>query len=123
MLALFARLCPSGGRYLDYILYALRSFPATWRPCATAPRGSGRRRSSSVPAATGWWHSGSPMAGIIHLVRGMCVFVPRNMTLPSDRHARIVFLDEDVPGGASAAMLQEVLEKQGGEEVSSPVEK
>ncbi len=27
---------------------------------------------------------------------------------------RIVFLDEDVPGGASAYMLQEVLEKQGG---------
>ena len=27
---------------------------------------------------------------------------------------RIVFLDEDVPGGASAFMLQEVIEKQGG---------
>jgi pyruvate/2-oxoglutarate/acetoin dehydrogenase E1 component len=27
---------------------------------------------------------------------------------------RIVFLDEDVPGGASAYMMQEVLEKQGG---------
>ncbi|MDG1298019.1 MAG: transketolase C-terminal domain-containing protein, partial [Saprospiraceae bacterium] len=27
---------------------------------------------------------------------------------------RIVFLDEDVPGGATAFMLQEVLEKQGG---------
>ena len=27
---------------------------------------------------------------------------------------RIVFLDEDVPGGATAFMMQEVLEKQGG---------
>jgi len=44
--------------------------------------------------------------------------------LPFDIHARIVeslkktsrvlFLDEDVPGGASAYMLQEVIEKQGG---------
>ncbi|MEM6260874.1 MAG: thiamine pyrophosphate-dependent enzyme [Bacteroidota bacterium] len=44
--------------------------------------------------------------------------------LPFDRHHRIVeslkktsrilFLDEDVPGGATAFMMQEVLEKQGG---------
>jgi pyruvate/2-oxoglutarate/acetoin dehydrogenase E1 component len=27
---------------------------------------------------------------------------------------RILFLDEDVPGGASAYMMQEVIEKQGG---------
>jgi hypothetical protein len=27
---------------------------------------------------------------------------------------RIIFFDEDVPGGASAYMMQEVLEKQGG---------
>ncbi len=36
---------------------------------------------------------------------------------------RIVFLDEDVPGGATAFMMQEVLEKQGGYKLldSSPV--
>jgi len=44
--------------------------------------------------------------------------------LPFDIHAkiveslkktnRVVFLDEDVPGGASAYMMQEVVEKQGG---------
>ncbi len=36
---------------------------------------------------------------------------------------RIVFLDEDVPGGASAYMMQEVLEKQGGYKLldSAPV--
>jgi len=160
----------------------------------------------------GIWHSGSPMAGIIHLVRGMNVLVPRDMTraagfyntllksdepaliievlngyrvkeklpdniaefsvpvgvpevireggdvtivtygaccriamdaaqklskvgieveivdvqslLPFDIHGkiveslkktnRIVFLDEDVPGGVSAYMMQEVIEKQGG---------
>jgi pyruvate/2-oxoglutarate/acetoin dehydrogenase E1 component len=160
----------------------------------------------------GIWHSGSPMAGIIHFLRGMLVFVPRNMTqaagfyntlllsddpgivvevlngyrlreklpanigdftvppgvpevlragedvtlvtygaccrivleaasllrragistevidvqslLPFDlqdrigeslgKTGRIVFIDEDVPGGTTAYMLQEVLEKQGG---------
>jgi pyruvate/2-oxoglutarate/acetoin dehydrogenase E1 component len=160
----------------------------------------------------GIWHSGSPMAGILNLVRGMYVCVPRNMTqaagmyntllegddpglvvevlngyrlkeklpanigelrvplgvpeviregshatvvtygaccrialdaaerlaqvgietevvdvqtlLPFDVEGRIVeslkktnrvlFLDEDVPGGASAYMLQQVVEKQGG---------
>jgi pyruvate/2-oxoglutarate/acetoin dehydrogenase E1 component len=44
--------------------------------------------------------------------------------LPFDRHGRIVeslqktsrilFLDEDVPGGATATMMQEVIERQGG---------
>jgi pyruvate/2-oxoglutarate/acetoin dehydrogenase E1 component len=44
--------------------------------------------------------------------------------LPFDRHgsiveslkktSRVVFLDEDVPGGATAYMLQEVVETQGG---------
>ena len=202
-------------QYLDYLLYALQVMSddlATlhWRTVGgqTAPviiRTRGHR-------LEGIWHSGSPMAGLIHLVRGMHVLVPRDMTratgfyntllkanepavvvevlnryrvkerlpdnigeftvplgvpeiiregsdvtvvtygaccrvaldaaeklskvgieieiidvqslLPFDIHGRIVeslkktnrmlFLDEDVPGGTSAYMLQEVLEKQGG---------
>jgi pyruvate/2-oxoglutarate/acetoin dehydrogenase E1 component len=31
-----------------------------------------------------------------------------------EKTGRIIFLDEDVPGGATAYMMQEVLEKQGG---------
>jgi pyruvate/2-oxoglutarate/acetoin dehydrogenase E1 component/TPP-dependent pyruvate/acetoin dehydrogenase alpha subunit len=202
-------------QYLDYLLYALQVMSddlATlhWRTVGgqTAPviiRTRGHR-------LEGIWHSGSPMAGLIHLVRGMHVLVPRDMTratgfyntllkanepavvvevlnryrvkerlpdnigeftvplgvpeiiregddvtvvtygaccrvaldaaeklskvgieieiidvqslLPFDIHGRIVeslrttnrvlFLDEDVPGGTSAYMLQEVIEKQGG---------
>lgn len=202
-------------QYLDYLLYALQIMSddlATlhWRTKGgqKAPviiRTRGHR-------LEGIWHSGSPMAGIIHLVRGMHVLVPRNMTqaagfyntllqsdepallvevlngyrlrerlpdnvgdftvplgvpevirpgtditvvtygaccrialeaseqlykvgievevvdvqtlLPFDLHglileslkktSRIVFLDEDVPGGTTAYMLQEVIEKQGG---------
>jgi pyruvate/2-oxoglutarate/acetoin dehydrogenase E1 component/TPP-dependent pyruvate/acetoin dehydrogenase alpha subunit len=70
-------------QYLDYILYALQILSddlATlrWRSAGgqAAPviiRTRGHR-------LEGIWHSGSPMAGIIHLVRGMHVCVPRNMT-------------------------------------------
>jgi len=202
-------------QYLDYILYCLQILSddlATlrWRTkgLQKAPvivRTRGHR-------LEGIWHSGSPMAGILNLVRGLFVCVPRNMTqaagfyntllegddpglvvevlngyrlkeklpanigefrlslgmpevvregshvtvvtygaccrialdaaqklaevgieaevidvqtlLPFDLQGRIVeslrktnrvlFLDEDVPGGASAYMMQQVLELQGG---------
>jgi len=202
-------------QYLDYLLYALQIMSddlATlyWRTAGgqKAPvivRTRGHR-------LEGIWHSGSMLAGIIHLVRGMYVLVPRDMThaagfyntlmkaddpaiivevlngyrvkerlpdnigeytlplgvpeiiregrdvtvvtygaccrivldaaeklskagieievvdvqslLPFDIHGRIVeslkktnrvlFVDEDVPGGTSAYMMQEVIEKQGG---------
>jgi 2-oxoisovalerate dehydrogenase E1 component len=202
-------------QYLDYLLYALQIMAddlATlrWRTVGgqKAPviiRTRGHR-------LEGIWHSGSPMGGILHLLRGIYICVPRNMvraagfynallegddpalvvevlngyrlkeklptnigelttplgvpeilrkgtdvtlvtygaccriaqdaarlladvgieteildvqTLhPFDRHGRIVeslektnrivFVDEDVPGGASAFMLQQVLEGQGG---------
>ncbi|MDZ7362062.1 MAG: thiamine pyrophosphate-dependent enzyme [candidate division KSB1 bacterium] len=202
-------------QYLDYILYALQIMSddlatVQWRtkggqkaPVIVRTRGH---------RLEGIWHSGSLMAGIIHLVRGMHVLVPRNMTqaagfyntllraedpaivvevlngyrlkerlpdnigdftvplgipeiiragkdvtivtygaccrlvmeaadllgtmnidaevidvqslLPFDLHGliveslkktnRIVFVDEDVPGGTTAYMMQEVLEKQNG---------
>jgi 2-oxoisovalerate dehydrogenase E1 component len=202
-------------QYLDYLLYALQIMSddlATlhWRTAGgqKAPvivRTRGHR-------LEGIWHSGSLLGGVIHLLRGMHVLVPRNMTqaagfyntllksddpavvvevlngyrireklpdnigeyslplgipevlregsditlvtygatcrivmeacellsktgieaeaidiqslLPFDiqhrileslqKTGRIVFIDEDVPGGASAYMLREVLEVQGG---------
>lgn len=70
-------------QYLDYLLYALQIMSddlATlrWRSAGgqKAPvifRTRGHR-------LEGIWHSGSPMAGIINLVRGIYVCVPRNMT-------------------------------------------
>ena len=202
-------------QYLTFLLYALQLISddlATlyWRTVGgqKAPviiRTRGHR-------FEGIWHSGSPMAGIIHLVRGVHVLVPRDMTraagfyntllkseepaiivevlngyrrkerlpdnigeltlplgvpeviregsdvtlvtygsccrvalkaadqlakvgieaevidvqslLPFDIHGtileslkktnRILFVDEDVPGGTTAYMMQQVLEKQGG---------
>ena len=70
-------------QYLDYLLYALQIMSddlATmlWRSAGgqMAPvivRTRGHR-------LVGVWHSGSLMAGLIHLVRGMHVLVPRDMT-------------------------------------------
>lgn len=70
-------------QYLDYVLYALQIMSddlacLRWRtqggqkaPVIVRTRGH---------RLEGIWHSGSPMAGIINLVRGMYVCVPRNMT-------------------------------------------
>lgn len=202
-------------QYLDYLLYALQIMSDDLATLQWRTKGG---QKAPVIIRTrghrleGIWHSGSPMAGIINLVRGIHVCVPRNMTqaagmynlllkaeepalvvevlnsyrlkeqlpsniaeftvplgvpeilregtdvtlvtygaccrvaveaaemlaqtgisveiidvqtlLPFDIHSRIVdslrktnrlvCFDEDVPGGTSAYMLQQILEKQGG---------
>jgi 2-oxoisovalerate dehydrogenase E1 component len=70
-------------QYLDYVLYALQIMSddlatVRWRSaggqaCPVIIRTRGHR-------LEGIWHSGSPMAGILNLVRGMYLCVPRNMT-------------------------------------------
>ncbi len=202
-------------QYLDYLLYALQLMSDDLATLYWRTRGG---QKAPVIVRTrghrleGIWHSGSLMAGIINLVRGMHVLVPRNAVqaagfyntllqaeepalivevlnayrlkermpanigelttplgvpevlrpgedltivtygamcrivleaaerlsevgieaevidvqtlLPFDirgvileslkKTSRILFTDEDVPGGTSAYMLQEVIEKQGG---------
>jgi pyruvate/2-oxoglutarate/acetoin dehydrogenase E1 component len=202
-------------QYLDYVLYGLQILSddlATLRW-----RTKGRQKAPVIVRTRGHrlegiWHSGSPMGGLLNLIRGIWLCVPRNMTqaagfyntllesddpalvievlngyrqkeklpanigelrvplgvpevlregsdvtivtygaccrialeaaeklaevgieaevidvqtlLPFDLHGRIVqslkktnrvlFLDEDVPGGGTAYMMQKVLEEQGG---------
>lgn len=202
-------------QYLDYLLYILQLLSDDLASLLWRTKGG---QKAPVIVRTrghrleGIWHSGSPMAGIINLVRGMHVLVPRDMTraagfynsllkagepaivvetlngyrikermpsnigeltippgvpevmregqdativtygacvritleaaeklaavgieaevmdvqslLPFDVHgkivdslkktSRILFVDEDVPGGTTAYMMQEILEKQGG---------
>lgn len=84
-------------QYLDYLLYGLQIMSddlATlqWRTKggAKAPviiRTRGHR-------LEGIWHSGSPMAGIIHLVRGIYVLVPRNMTQAAGFYNTLLHSDE-----------------------------
>ncbi|RMG62813.1 MAG: transketolase, partial [Calditrichaeota bacterium] len=86
-------------QYLDYLLYALQIMSddlATvhWRSAGgqIAPvivRTRGHR-------LEGVWHSGSLMAGIIHLVRGMNVLVPRDMTRAAGFYNTL--LQSDEPG-------------------------
>ncbi len=70
-------------QYLDYILYALQILSDD---LATLRYRTAGKQAAPVIVRTrghrleGIWHSGSPMAGVIHLVRGIHVCVPRNMT-------------------------------------------
>jgi pyruvate/2-oxoglutarate/acetoin dehydrogenase E1 component/TPP-dependent pyruvate/acetoin dehydrogenase alpha subunit len=70
-------------QYLDYILYGLQILSDDLATLRWRTKG---QQAAPVIVRTrghrleGIWHSGSPMAGIIHLVRGMYVCVPRNMT-------------------------------------------
>jgi 2-oxoisovalerate dehydrogenase E1 component len=202
-------------QYLDYLLYALQIMSDDLSTLLWRTKGG---QKAPVIIRTrghrleGIWHSGSPMAGILNLVRGVHLLVPRDFTraagfynsllkaeepailvevlngyrlkermpsnigeltvplgvpeilrpgkdatvvtygacvrlaleaaerlagvgidaelidvqslLPFDLHGaigeslkktgRVLFVDEDVPGGASAYMLQQVLENQGG---------
>jgi pyruvate/2-oxoglutarate/acetoin dehydrogenase E1 component len=84
-------------QYLDYVLYALQLMAddlATlhWRTHGgqKAPviiRTRGHR-------LEGVWHSGSLMAGLIHLLRGMFVLVPRNFTQAAGFYNTILRSDE-----------------------------
>lgn len=70
-------------QYLDYLLYAIqilsddlatlqyRTFGGQKAPLIIRTRGH---------RLEGIWHSGSPMGGVINLLRGINILVPRNMT-------------------------------------------
>ena len=84
-------------QYLDYMLYALQIMSddlATlhWRTTGgqKAPvivRTRGHR-------LEGVWHSGSPMGGLIHLLRGMYLLVPRDMTRAAGFYNTLLRSDE-----------------------------
>jgi pyruvate/2-oxoglutarate/acetoin dehydrogenase E1 component/TPP-dependent pyruvate/acetoin dehydrogenase alpha subunit len=70
-------------QYLDYLHYALQLLSDDLATLRYRTRGG---QQAPVVVRTrghrleGIWHSGSPMAGILNLVRGVWVCVPRNMT-------------------------------------------
>ncbi len=84
-------------QYLDYILYALQILSddlATLRW-----RTKGQQKAPAIVRTRGHrlegiWHSGSPMAGIIHLVRGIYVCVPRNMTQAAGMYNTLLRSDD-----------------------------
>jgi len=70
-------------QYLDYILYALQIMSDD---LATLQyRTNGKQKAPLIIRTRGHrlegiWHSGSQMGGLIHLLRGIHILVPRNMT-------------------------------------------
>lgn len=84
-------------QYLDYVLYCLQTMSddlATLRY-----RSNGKQKAPLIVRTRGHrlegiWHSGSPMGGLIHLLRGMYVLVPRNMTQAAGFYNTLLQSDE-----------------------------
>lgn len=84
-------------QYLDYLLYALQLMSDDLATVQWRTRG---RQKAPVIIRTrghrleGVWHSGSPMAVIIHACRGINVCVPRNMTIAAGFYNALLQADE-----------------------------
>jgi pyruvate/2-oxoglutarate/acetoin dehydrogenase E1 component/TPP-dependent pyruvate/acetoin dehydrogenase alpha subunit len=86
-------------QYLDYLLYALQILSDDLATLHWRTRGG---QKAPVIIRTrghrfeGVWHSGSLMAGVMHLLRGVHVLVPRNMTQATGFYNTL--LQSDEPG-------------------------
>ncbi|MDY7093262.1 MAG: thiamine pyrophosphate-dependent enzyme [Acidobacteriota bacterium] len=84
-------------QYLDYLLYALQIMSDDLATVQYRTKGG---QKAPVIVRTrghrleGIWHSGSPMGGIVHLVRGMHVCVPRDMTRAAGFYNTLLQSDE-----------------------------
>jgi pyruvate/2-oxoglutarate/acetoin dehydrogenase E1 component/TPP-dependent pyruvate/acetoin dehydrogenase alpha subunit len=84
-------------QYLDYLLYCLQLMSDD---LATLQYRSAGKQKAPVIIRTrghrleGIWHSGSQMGGIINLVRGIHVLVPRNMTQAAGFYNTLMASDE-----------------------------
>jgi pyruvate/2-oxoglutarate/acetoin dehydrogenase E1 component/TPP-dependent pyruvate/acetoin dehydrogenase alpha subunit len=84
-------------QYLDYVLYCLQIMSDDL--ASLQYRTAGRQKAPVIIRTRGHrlegiWHSGSQMGGIIHLVRGIHVLVPRNMTQAAGFYNTMVASDE-----------------------------
>lgn len=86
-------------QYLDYILYALQIMSDDLATLQYRTRGAQkapliiRTRGHRLE---GIWHSGSPMGGLLHLLRGIYILTPRNMTKAAGFYNTL--LQGDEPG-------------------------
>ncbi len=84
-------------QYLDYLLYALQLMSDDLATLQWRTKGG---QKAPVIMRTrghrleGIWHSGSPIAGIINLVRGMYVLVPRNAVQAAGFYNTLVHSDD-----------------------------
>jgi 2-oxoisovalerate dehydrogenase E1 component len=84
-------------QYLDYVLYCLQIMSDDLATVLYRTKG-GQKAPLIVRTRghrlEGIWHAGSPMGGIINLVRGMYVCVPRNMTTAAGFYNTLIQADE-----------------------------
>lgn len=86
-------------QYLDYVLYGLQTMSDD---LATLHyRSFGRQKAPAIIRTRGHrlegiWHSGSPMGGLLHLLRGINILVPRNLTQAAGFYNTL--LESDEPG-------------------------
>jgi len=84
-------------QYLDYILYALQIMSDDL--VTVRYRSNGQQKAPLIVRTRGHrlegiWHSGSQMGGLIHLLRGMYILVPRNMTKAAGFYNALLTTDE-----------------------------
>lgn len=84
-------------QYLDYIFYAL--VPLTDDLATLRYRTLGKQKAPLIVRTRGHrlegiWHSGSQMGGLIHLLRGMYILAPRNMTQAAGFYNTLMKSDE-----------------------------
>ena len=91
-------LCPIAEiQYLDYIFYAMSSL--TDDLATLLYRTKGKQKAPLIVRTRGHrlegiWHSGSQMGGLIHLLRGMYILAPRNMTQAAGFYNTLMKSDE-----------------------------
>ena len=84
-------------QYLDYVLYAIQTLSDDL--ASLFYRTVGKQKAPLIIRTRGHrlegiWHSGSPMAGLIHLLRGIHILVPRNMTQAAGFYNTLLKSDE-----------------------------
>lgn len=84
-------------QYLDYILYALQIMSDDL--ASLHYRTNGKQKAPVIVRTRGHrlegiWHSGSQMGGVLNLIRGMHVLVPRNMTKAAGFYNTLLECDE-----------------------------
>ncbi|WP_299536978.1 thiamine pyrophosphate-dependent enzyme [Ulvibacterium sp.] len=84
-------------QYLDYIFYTLATL--TDDLASLLYRTFGKQKAPLIVRTRGHrlegiWHSGSPMGGLIHVLRGMYILAPRNMTQAAGFYNTLMRSDE-----------------------------
>lgn len=84
-------------QYLDYILYCLQIMSDDL--VTVRYRTKGKQKAPLIVRTRGHrlegiWHSGSQMGGLVHLLRGMYILVPRDMTKAAGFYNTLLETDE-----------------------------